>query len=212
MPIDHQAQRVVADQHAGVHRGRREAVEIMREASARGTAATARRRQIIRQQLDLAGQRGRDREAAMADDLGGDALADLALGLRIDRQREIGMRLDVDEARRDGEARGVDGLASRSPQMRGPIAAMRPSAMARSPARPALPLPSKSMPPRIRMSCMGGPDTWTLRLHGSGRPELCHHPCCLRRTGGECGCGRSGRQMDSVEMRRPPGRGGLHRC
>src|SRR5580698_1516189 len=46
----------------------------------------------------------------MADDLRGDALAHLALGLRIDRQGKIRMGLDVDEAGRDGEAGRVDGL------------------------------------------------------------------------------------------------------
>ena len=44
----------------------------------------------------------------MADDLGGDALAHLALGLGIDRQGEIGMRLDVDKARRHGEPGRID--------------------------------------------------------------------------------------------------------
>ena len=44
----------------------------------------------------------------MADHLGGDALADLALGQWIERQGEIGMGLDVDEARRDDETGGVD--------------------------------------------------------------------------------------------------------
>ena len=48
----------------------------------------------------------------MSDDLGGDALAHLALGLGIDWQREIGMRLDVDEAGRDREARRVDDVRS----------------------------------------------------------------------------------------------------
>ena len=110
-------------------------------------------RQIIPQQLDLAGERRRDREAAMADDLGGDALADLAFGLGIDRQREIGMGLDVDEARRHREARGIDGLSPRCRRSRGAIAAMRPSLMATSPGTPARPLPSNSNPPRIRMSC-----------------------------------------------------------
>ncbi len=50
----------------------------------------------------------------MADDLGGDALAHLALGLRIDRQREIRMRFDVDETRCDREALSVDGLECRT--------------------------------------------------------------------------------------------------
>ena len=52
----------------------------------------------------------------MADDLGGDALAHLAFGLGIDRQREIRMRLDVDKTGRDRETRHVDlatGMARR---------------------------------------------------------------------------------------------------
>ena len=44
----------------------------------------------------------------MADDLGGDALAHLALGLRVDRQHEIGMGLDVDKPRRHRQPAGVD--------------------------------------------------------------------------------------------------------
>ena len=44
----------------------------------------------------------------MADDLGGDALAHLAFGLRIDRQREIRVGFYVDKTRRDGEPFGVD--------------------------------------------------------------------------------------------------------
>src|SRR6202030_4072390 len=36
---------------------------------------------------------------------------------------------------------------------RAPTIAMRPSAMARSSATPALPVPSNKVPPRIRMSC-----------------------------------------------------------
>src|SRR5258708_30411149 len=46
----------------------------------------------------------------MADDLGGHALAYLALGPGIDWQREVGMGLDVDEARRHGKAVRVDNL------------------------------------------------------------------------------------------------------
>src|ERR1700734_2019473 len=44
----------------------------------------------------------------MADDLGGDALAYLAFGLRIDRQGEIRMGFDVDKTRRDREILGID--------------------------------------------------------------------------------------------------------
>ena len=100
---DHQAQRVVADQHAGIHRSGRKRVQIIRKARFAERQPRRARAQIILEHLDLAGQRRRDRKAAMADDLGGDALAHLAFGLRIDRQREIRMGLDVDEARRHGE-------------------------------------------------------------------------------------------------------------
>src|SRR6516225_11106169 len=44
----------------------------------------------------------------MADDLGGHSLADLALGLGIDRQREIGMGLDVDEPGCNRKPAGID--------------------------------------------------------------------------------------------------------
>ena len=44
----------------------------------------------------------------MADDLGGDALAHLAFGFRIDRQREIRVGFYVDKPRCDGEPFGVD--------------------------------------------------------------------------------------------------------
>ena len=100
----------MADQHAGVHGGRREAVEIFGKRHFAERRPRRAWRQIILQQFDLAGQGGGDREAAVADDLGRDALPDLALGLGIDRQREVGMSLDVDEARSDGEARGLDGF------------------------------------------------------------------------------------------------------
>ena len=87
----------------------------------------------------------------MADDLGGDALADLALGLGIDRQGEVGMRLDVDEARRDGEPAASMILAAGAGELR-PIAAMRPSCDGEVAGDAGAPLPSKSVPPRIRMS------------------------------------------------------------
>ena len=154
----HQAERVVADQHAGVDGGRREAVEIIGKGQLAERRPRRRRRQIVLQQFDLAGQRRRDREAAMADDLGGDALADLALGLGIDRQREVGMGLDVDEARRDGEARRRRWSSRRrssSARADRGDAAVCDGEIARR--RRRAPLPSNRSPPRIRMSCTGLP-------------------------------------------------------
>jgi hypothetical protein len=54
----------------------------------------------------------------MAHDLGGHALAHLALGLWIDRQGEIGMRLDVDEARRNYQAAGINDFCGCAGQIR----------------------------------------------------------------------------------------------
>jgi hypothetical protein len=48
----------------------------------------------------------------MPDDLGGDALAEFAFRLRVDREDEIGMGLDVDKARRHGEAGRIDDARS----------------------------------------------------------------------------------------------------
>jgi hypothetical protein len=55
-----------------------------------------------------AGRHRRGAEAALADDLGGHALADLAVGAAIDEQREVAVGVDVDEAGRDGVAARVD--------------------------------------------------------------------------------------------------------
>ena len=108
---DHEPERVMADQHAGVHRDRRKSVQIIGKACLAERQPRRARAQIIPEHFDFAGQRRRDRKSAVADDLGGDALAHLALSLGIDRQREIRVGLDVDEAGRDGEAGRVDGFA-----------------------------------------------------------------------------------------------------
>ena len=109
-PHHHQTQGVVADQHPGVDRNRGKGVEIfgkphLAERQPRRAAA-----QIIGEQLRLARQDRRDREPAMPDDLGRDALAHLAFGLWIDRQREVRMRFDVDEAGRHRQPFGIDHL------------------------------------------------------------------------------------------------------
>ncbi len=115
---DHQAQRIVADQHAGIDRGRGKAVEILRERRLLERQPWRAGTEVIAQQCDLARQGRRDREAAVADDLGGDALANLALGLGIDRQREVGMGLDIDEAGRHRQALGIDHLGCRAFEIR----------------------------------------------------------------------------------------------
>ena len=54
----------------------------------------------------------------MADDLGSDTLPNLAFGFRVYRQDEVGMGLDVDKARRDGEAVCIDDLVRVPSQVR----------------------------------------------------------------------------------------------
>ena len=109
-PHHHQPQGVVADQHPGVDRNRGKRVEIFRKAHLAERQPRRPAAQIIGEQLRLARQDRRDREPAMADDLGRDALAHLAFGLGIDRQGEVRMRLDVDEAGRHRQALGIDHL------------------------------------------------------------------------------------------------------
>ena len=58
------------------------------------------------------GERER-REPAVARDVGRDPLAQLGLGLRSQRQREVRVCVDVDEARDDETSAGIDGLARR---------------------------------------------------------------------------------------------------
>ncbi len=94
---------------------------------------------------------GRDRRvapAAVADDLGRDALADRALGGRVREDREIAVAVRVDEARADGLARGVDDSRRRRARpepadLRDPAAVDRDVAeegrAARSVGHPAVP-------------------------------------------------------------------------
>ena len=65
------------------------------------------RAQILLERVGLAGERRGAGIAAMADDLGRHPLTHLALRQRHQRQRPVGMGLDVDEAGRDDPARGV---------------------------------------------------------------------------------------------------------
>ena len=53
--------------------------------------------------IGIAGDR-RATEAALADDLRGHALVDLAFGTAVDQQGEVGMGVQIDEAGGDGQA------------------------------------------------------------------------------------------------------------
>ena len=53
---------------------------------------------------------GEDAPAAVPADLGGDSLPDFTLRLRIDKQVNIGVGVDIDESRRNRQTAGVDDL------------------------------------------------------------------------------------------------------
>ena len=65
----------------------------------------------------IAGE-GRRRIAAVPQDLGGDPLADRVERAGVGGQREVGVRVEVDEARRDREALGIDHAPCRRPGLR----------------------------------------------------------------------------------------------
>ncbi len=101
------------------------------------------------------------RTAVLVDDHGGDALRDevrrrpagrIRIAESAARARSIvGVRVDVDEARRDVLAGGVDGRLRRASPSR-PTATMRPSLTAMSAGNHGLPVPSMTRPLRISRS------------------------------------------------------------
>ena len=104
----HQPQRVVPGLHDGVQRKRRPCVHVAGEVGLLEGQPGRARREVVAQHFHPAGQGGRNGEAAIADHLGRHALADLAFRLRVERQGEVGMGVDVDEAGGDGQAVCVD--------------------------------------------------------------------------------------------------------
>ena len=114
----HKPQRVVPNEHAGVDSHWRERIEVLGKAHLPEWQPRRASTQIVGEGLSLSGQHRRDREPAMADDLGSDALPNLALRSWIDRQDEIGVGLDVDKARRHGEAVSIDDSIGISGQAR----------------------------------------------------------------------------------------------
>jgi hypothetical protein len=101
----------VADLEDRVHRRGREAVRVRRERRVAEREPRRARGQVLAQVGGAARQRGCGGEAAVADHFGRHALPDLAFRFWIQRQREVGVRVDVDEARREREPGGVDEAA-----------------------------------------------------------------------------------------------------
>ena len=89
----------------------------------------------------------------MTEHLGRHSLEDLALGARRIRQREVGMGLDVDEARRDDESVRVD-RAMRSALIAACDAHDPAVADGQIGATAAAPVPSRIAPLRMTRSSM----------------------------------------------------------
>ena len=104
----HQAQRVVPDLHDGIHRDCRPRRHIVGEIGFGEGQPGRACRKIMGEEVGLPGQGRRNREAAIADDLRGDPLADLCFRQRIERQGEVGVGMNVDEARGKDPSGPVD--------------------------------------------------------------------------------------------------------
>ena len=102
------------------------------------------------QEVLLAGFDGREADAAVAHHDGRDAVIAGGREVRIPGGLAVVVGVDVDEARRDREAGGVD-LARASPST-SPTATILPSRTAMSPVRAGAPVPSMMFPLRITRS------------------------------------------------------------
>ncbi len=101
-----------------------------------------------RASLEAVARRGR---RAFAGHVERHALPHLALRGAVGHQRHLGVGVEVDEARRDHQAGGINRPAAGRPA-RGPIAATRSPRMPTSARTAAAPVPSSTSPPVMRTS------------------------------------------------------------
>ena len=159
-----ESHRRVADQRADVDRGAAalDRVEVLREGLERPVARRARRgarrATCPRRSRACAGSaRGAPDGSARCRSRScpsrrGDAVPRRDRQHAVPEHLRVVVRVDVDEAGRDDAAVGVDrGRAGRVPRT-SPSAAMRPPRIPTSPRRRGAPVPSTSVPPRIRRS------------------------------------------------------------
>ncbi len=105
----------VPHQRHHVHPQRRHArQELVEGAPVEGQPAVHEGHVLAKQRVAL-GHDGRRGEAAVARDLRRHALLGLAAGHRVERQVEVGVGVDVDEARREHAPRGVHGFPGLGP-------------------------------------------------------------------------------------------------
>ena len=108
----------MADLQHDVERGRRKRCDVVCEAGLAERQPRRAGREVFAQHGGPAGQDGGDRKSTVADDLQRHALTDLGFRARIERQREVGVRVNVDESRRHDLAARVDDAAGRAGRAR----------------------------------------------------------------------------------------------
>ena len=101
------AQRLVADQEQAVDRGRAGVQRLQIGAEGRETVVACAAQKVHRRGRVSARREGCERDAAIAGDHGRHPLARLGGHVAVE-ERAVVMGVDVDEARRDDEAAGVD--------------------------------------------------------------------------------------------------------
>jgi hypothetical protein len=115
----------------GANGRRRKGGDVLREAGRTEREPRRARSQVVPEHRHALGQRRGGRGAAVADDFQRGPLANLRLGARVQGQHEVGVRVDVDESRRDDLTPRVDHW-------------------------PGAPVPSITWPPRISRSSIIG--------------------------------------------------------
>ncbi len=163
LPGDRDPQRQMTDQRSRVDRqaGVVEGLDVAREVRplpAHGPVGVDRGVGRARE----VGDRRRERDAthpAVAVDLGGHALRDLADRPTVAQEREVRVAVEVDPARRDDTVRGIDPFGPAVAAERSPMATIRPPATPTSARRRGAPVPSMTEPPASTRSRPGTPIT-----------------------------------------------------
>ena len=222
------AHRAVPDVRADVHaergrrarRGSRRSVPPAKSTPAASASADmpSTRLSISSSHATSSGSARREREAAVAGEQRGDAVPRRGRRGRVPVQLRVVVRVDVDEAGRDEQAVGVDDLARRVVVERDRSRRSRPSRTATSAVRAGAPVPSTTVPPRMRRSSVshvGGVMPYrssALRPNSPARASGSMSSVCSRSSSTTPGyfaslCGKSRRPDEAVgadERRRAP--------
>jgi hypothetical protein len=97
-------------QHDGIHRYCRPGSHVAGEIRLGKREPRRARRKIVGEEFSLSRQSRRNREAAIPDDLRSNPLPDFRFRERVERQREVGMGMNVDKAGGEHQSGRVDFL------------------------------------------------------------------------------------------------------